>query len=601
MQAPTQAAEISQHNKVVESLNINWRSIEYEKTLYNPAFTSSKQRWPKAESLSLSFEIEKLDSGLILSACPDAVIERITDSRGNDIESGPFSSGSSLMYVHIPRFNGGFMPVERPSGPELPSLRVRLDAGLLEQIKGEIGLKGHFYALIAESLEYVELPFKPDNKWVSLTPDAEIRVREARNEASMYHFHIEQRPEIVLRLANIHIGDPLPSRLIVVRQTIVQTGTAGVGGEGSGGGTGIGEKGSGIGKAEKIRYTIAVNPAHQIIPFEIKRIPLSEIAEPVPSQARSLNRTKLTPVKRMLQQTEPQFDKKVADCFKVDWSSIAYSKTLRNSTFSTNSKYQEVSEKLILRCEAKILNPKLIIGTCDVPVIEQITDGKGRDTDSGRAQPRSNRMYYNSLQYQPSLIPTLPSSLIYWEGRARLALGLTLKARHRTKRASVLQPVHLGIQLDPGLIRKYTGEIGDVRGYFHALTAESFKHIEVPFKPDNKWVRLTSDVEIQVHKAWHTGTMARFDIGQRGPTGNRAHELYVGDSLPDGIVVERQFIGKDSPLEMPYKFGRSLPGPIGGAGSHDMGQQVEKIDYLIATSPKHNRIPFEVEHIPLPK
>jgi hypothetical protein len=399
----------------------------------------------------------------------------------------------------------------------------------------------------------------------------------------------------------------------VDRQIIVQTsavGSGGGGGEGS-----IGGKGSGTGRAEKIRYTIAVNPAHQTIPFEIKRISLSDIAEPAPAQMRGSNQT--APVRRQMQnitrgstrsrdqrmpeQVKPQFNKEVADCFEVNWSSITYRKTLYNPAVSGKSRDPRVLVELAVRCEARILDPKLIIGTCDIPVIEQIIDGKGRETDISRSQPRSNRMYYSTLEYKPSLTPTLPSMLIYWEGRARLALGLPLRARHLPKHASVLQPVRMGIQLDPGLLRRDTGEIGSIKGYFHALTAESSKHVEVPFKPDNKWVRLTSDVEIQVRKAWHTGTMARFDIRQRGRTGAAASYLYVGDSLPDAIVVERQFIGKESRPKPPIKFGRSLPGPIGGSGGSDTGRQVEKIDYLIAVDPNHNRIPFELEHIPLPK
>ena len=140
-----------------------------------------------------------------------------------------------------------------------------------------------------------------------------------------------------------------------------------------------------------------------------------------------------------------------------------------------------------------------------------------------------------------------------------------------------------------------------IKGYFHALSAESFKHVEVPFKPDNKWVRLTSDVEIQVRKAWHIGTAARFDIRQRGRTGAGAHNLYVGNSLPDGIVVDRQFVGMSSRPDRLFRFGRSLPGSIGGSGSHDIGHRVKKIDFMIAVGPTHYKIPFEIEHIPLPE
>jgi hypothetical protein len=614
--AATPGSERSQFNKkIVESLSIDWRSIEYEKRLYNPAYTSNKQGQPKAESLSLSFEIEKSNSGLILTICIDAIIEQVTDSQGNNIEFVPISSDSSLMYFYIPSLKGNFMAVEQPVRPELPTLKVRLDTNLLEQINGEIGLKGYFYALTAESLEYVELPFRPSDKWVRLTPDVEVRVRKAQNEASQYKFDIEQRPENVIDLSRVQIGDYLPSRLIVERQFIGKTSAVGTGGGGASGR--IGGKGNGIGRTEKICYIIAVNPAHQIIPFEIKQIPLSEVAGPVSSQTNSQNRPNQAPFGRQMQnithrsttsraqklpeQVKPQFNKEVADCFEVNWNYITYKKILYNKSVSGKSWNQKVSEKLSVYCEATILDPKLIIGTCDIPVIEQITDGKGRDSDISRTKSRSNRMYYSTPQYQPSLLPTLPSQLIQWEGKARLALGLPLQRRHLPKRTLVLQPIHMQIELDPGLLQQDAGEIGSIKGYLHALTAESLKHIEVPFKTDNKWVRLTSDVEIQLRKASHTGTEARYDIRQRGRTRAGSHRLFVGDTLPDGIVMERQFLGKSSRTKSPVKFGHSLPSLIGGFGSCDIGQPIEKIDYLIAVDSNHNMIPFEFKHIPLPK
>jgi hypothetical protein len=609
-------SERSQFNKkVTKSTNIRWSSIEYEKTLYNPAQTSNKQGWPKAESLTLSFDVGTLDSGLILSTCPDAIVEQITDSRGNNIEFVPISSDSSLMYFYIPSLKGNLMTVEQPITPELPTLKVRLDANLIERINGEIGLKGHFYALISESLEYVELPFKPSNKWVRLTPDVEVRVRKAQNEASQYQFDIEQRPENVIDLSRVQIGDCLPSRLIVERQFIGRTSAAGTGGGGASGR--IGGKGSGVGRAEKICYIIAVNPSHQIIPFEIKRIPLSEIAKPVPSRTSNSNLLNPTPVRRQMQnitrrstisraqklpeQVKPQFNKEIADCFEVDWNYITYKKILYNTFVSGKSRNRKVSEKLSVYCEAEILDSKLIIGTCDIPIIEKITDGKGRDSDISRTKSRSNRMYYNTLEYKSSTTRTPPSSLIYWEGRVRRALGLPLQRRHLPKRTLVLQPVHMKIDLDPGLLQQDAGEIGSIKGYLHALTAGSLKHVEVPFKPDNKWVRLTSDIEIQLRQAWHSGTAANFDIRQRERTGADSHDLHVGDSLPDGIVVKRQFIGKGSQPEPPIKLGRALPGSIGGSRRYNSGQQIEKIDYLIAVGLNHNRVPFELKHVLLPK
>ncbi|HUT45401.1 MAG TPA: hypothetical protein VMX36_03915 [Sedimentisphaerales bacterium] len=595
--ATTPGPESSQFNKkIAESLNVRWSSIVYEKTLYNPALTSNKRGPLRAESLSISCQIEMPDSELVLTTCPDAVIEQITDSRGSNIEIDPLSSRSISMYIHNPQ--RGLMPAGRPSGPEHSTLKVELDAGLREQISGEIGLKGHFYALIAESLEYIELPFEPNDNWVSVTPDVEIRVREARNEASMYRFEIEQRPEIVPALIGLRIGDSLPSQLVVGRQIIVQTSAMGSGG-GSSGGT-IGGQGSGTGRAEKIRYTIAVNPAHQKIPFELEQIDLSVLAEPVPSRAHSSNQTEINPFKRMPEQAEPQFDKKVADCFEVKWSSIAYNKTLYNPAVSTNSKDQRVSEDLTLRCVAEIIDPKLVVGTSDIPVIEQITDGNGRDTDISRAQSRSNRMYYSTLRYGMKFSP--PSMLIQWEGKVRKTLGLPLLARHRQpKRGLELQPVRLSIQLDPGLLRQDPGEIGSIKGYFHALTSKSLKHVKVPFESSDKWVRLTADVEIQIPNVRQTGSISRYEIRQRGQTGRRAFRMYVGDRLPGEIVVDRQFIGADGQSSsLGSRGGRPLPGNISGSGSIG-GRQVDKIDFQIAVSPTYYKIPFEIEHIPLPE
>jgi len=458
------------------------------------------------------------------------------------------------------------------------------------------------------------VPFKANDNWVRLTPDVEIRVLEARNEASMYQYNIEQRPENVPYLVGVRVGDYLPGRLVVGRQCVVQRGAVGASG---GGGEGrIGGKGSGIGRAERIRYIIAVNPAHHTVPFELEHIPLAVLSGPTPSQARSSNRTARLPViqhlqnrarkekkneaEKMREQAKLEFNTKVAKCFKVSWHSITYSKTLYNPAVSAKGRDQKVSESLSVSCEAEILDPKLVVGTCKKPIIEQVTDSKGRDTDISRAQPRSSRMYmyYDTPRYRPSRTLTPPSPLAQLEGKAS-ALKLPLRPRHRLQRSMELQPVRMGIKLDPGLLGQGQREIGRVKGYFHALIAESFEHVEVPFKANDKWVRLTSDVEIQVHKAWHTGSAARFDIRQRG-RGTRARRLHVEDRLSGGIVVDREFIGAGGQPDTPFRGRRSLPGPIGGPGRYNIGRRIEKIDYLIAVGPSHHRIPFEFEHIPLP-
>jgi len=604
------AEDLQSGSKVADSLNVRWRSIEYRKTLYNPAFTSNTQGQPKADSLSISCEVDMPEPELVLGTCNDSVIGQITDSQGRDVEIGNVPSQSIFVYRERPRFRVSRMYVGLDRGPGATRLRVGLDGGLCKRVSGDIGLKAHFYALIAESLEYVDLPFEPNDNWVSITPDVEIRVREARNEATRYRFEIEQRPDNVRQAFGMRVGDPLPSRFVVDRQIIRQTSATGAGGWGSSGS--IGGSGSGSGRAEKIRYTIAVNPTHQKIPFELKNIPLAILSAQTPSQASDSNRTVPAPVKQSIKnvmrrdtrnkaqgisdQAEPQFDKKIAGLFETHWNSITYTKTLNNPEGSASGRDQSVSESLSVYCNSEILDPKLIIGTCNKPVIEQVTDSQGRDTNIGMSQPGWN-MSYSTLRYGMKFVQ--PSLLARWEGKARTALRLPLRARHRPVRMNELQPVGIGIELDPGLLGR--GEIGSIKGYFHVLKAESIRHVKVPFKSNDKWIRLTPDVEIQVKEVSQKGLSARYDINQRGQAGRRTFRLLVGDRLPGEIVVGRQFIeANGQPTRLGGMGGRPLSGRVSGGGGIG-GRLIDKIDFQIAVDPNHYKIPFEIEHIPLPE
>ena len=590
MQTPTQAAEISRFNKkVAESLNINWRSIKYEKTLHNPPISYSNQGGVISKRLDLSFDIEMTDYGLILCMCEDAVIEQITDSLGTNFEIVPSSSQSRFTYMPIQRF----MQPGLAGEPKHRTLWVGIDAGLRERITGEIRIKGYLYAIAAESLKYVELPFEPNDNWVRLTSDVEIRVRQARNEASRYRFEIEQRPERVTDPAHVRIGDYLPSGFVVDRQIIVKTGSNGAGSRGASGR--IGGKGSGTGRAEKIRFTIAANPAHKKIPFEFEQIPLSILTESVPPRSPRWIRREFVPYTIMPEQVKAQFDEKVADYFKVYWNGVTYSKTLYNPSVSQKSPDRSLSERLYVNCEAEIVDPRLVVGTCYESVIEQITDGNGREIDISRVQTPPDRMYYRNLRYQVGTLP--PSSLTYWEGRARLALGLPLRARHMGKRTLLLQPVRMKIEVDPELIRQEPREIESIKGYFYALTAESIKHIKIPYKSSDKWIRLTPDVEIQFPKA----RQSQFEIKRRWKAGKNISHLLVGDRWPNEIVADLQFIGADDRSNyLRNRGGRQLPVSL-NSGANISGRKVEKIDFLIAVGPTHNRIPFEIEHISLPK
>jgi hypothetical protein len=388
----------------------------------------------------------------------------------------------------------------------------------------------------------------------------------------------------------VRIGDYLPNGYVVDRQIIVTTGAGFMGASGR-----IGGKGSGTGRAEKIRFTIAANPAHKKIPFEFEQIPLSVLTESVPARSPRWIRREFDSDTIIPGQAKARFDEKVADYFRVYWNWVTYSKTLYNPSVSEKSPDQSLSDRLYVNCEAEIVDPRLVVGTCYEPVIEQITDGNGRQIDINREQTPANRMYYRNLRYRVGTLP--PSKLFQWEGKVRSKLGLPLSARYKSKRGLELQPARLGIELDPELIRQEPSEIESIKGYFYALTAESIKHVKIPYKSSDKWFRLTPDVEIRFPNA----RQSRFEIKQRWQAGKNISRLLVGDRWPHEIVADLQFIGTDGkPNYIRSRGGQQLPVCI-NSGTNISGRKVETIDFVIAVGPNHNRIPFEFEHIPLHK
>ncbi len=171
-----------------------------------------------------------------------------------------------------------------------------------------------------------------------------------------------------------------------------------------------------------------------------------------------------------------------------------------------------------------------------------------------------------------------------------------------------MRPVLITISLDPRLIEQSQKEIGCIEGYFHALIFDSYKHVKVPFKASPRWVRLTSDLSIQVAKAWHDGFKYRYLINERSKAQIEPGRLHVYCPLPDGILVERRFTGPDVPskLEDFPRPEQRLPARAGGCGLvgyNTWGDacKIDTIDYRIAENPNHYKIPIKIEHIPLLK
>ncbi len=314
--------------KVTDLFEINWESMNYDKsvTRYNPKVSSNRQASRADENLSLSCKIEIKDPNLVLGISRKGVLTEMTDSKRQTVEINqeqpslrrppipamrniPSPRSMDMAYEGlryrpqmtrppvIPRWRALLFKYLRiPTKPfkpefinELQPTRIQfeLDIGLLEPSGGEIrSLKGYYYALMAESIEHVEVPFEPNDKWVHLTDDLEIRLREAKNtisgSRSRYSFEIEENRTGRERIFRLSFEDYLPEKMVMGRQLIGEDGKqlgrspgmgslpAHVGGRGSGSHSGS----RSVSPVEKIRFVIAVNPKHYKIPFELKNIPL---------------------------------------------------------------------------------------------------------------------------------------------------------------------------------------------------------------------------------------------------------------------------------------------------------------------------------------
>jgi len=310
------------------------------------------------------------------------------------------------------------------------------------------------------------------------------------------------------------------------------------------------------------------------------------------------------------EQAKSEFDKKVADCFRVSWRSIKYNKTmsLYNPAVSSNGSDQKAVEIFTLSCEIEILDPNLTLGTNTEPIITQMVDSKGRDIDISQAQPRSKFMSYEGLRYHTRF--RQPPRPPRWQTLIRSALRLPQKPRPRPKLVNELQPSPMRIDLDFGSFEPDSGEISRVKGYFHALMAESLEHVEVPFEPNDNWVRLTPDLEIQVREArctessyqFNTESSYQFNIETRSQGRPSMRPVSVEDYLPSRILVARQLIGEDGKPTRHLSGHRRVPASAGGrgSGSGNVGR-IERIRYVIAVNPSHHKIPFTLEHIPLPE
>jgi hypothetical protein len=301
---------------------------------------------------------------------------------------------------------------------------------------------------------------------------------------------------------------------------------------------------------------------------------------------------------------EIEVDKKVTDLFDVNWESVRYYKSVSryNPKVSSNKQDSSANENLNLSCQIKIKDPNIVLGTCQQGIITELIDHKGRNVDPGQKLPPLKHMSYDGLRYRRRY--TRRPQMSKWKSMIRSLLRVR-PTSFRPKLINELQPSRLDMQLDIGLLEPFGGKIKNLKGYFYAITAESLEYIDVPFEPNNTWVRLTDDIEIRVNEARSTSlgsrTRCHFNIEERWAGGDRMNRLSVEDFLPQRIVTGRQFIGIDGKPTDRFRGFNRLPAHVGGGGSGGGDTQIEKIRFVIAVNPSHHKVPFELKKIPLPR
>ena len=304
-------------SQITDLLKVRFLEAEYTASI-SSSRSSEGRAGPGTEHLRLRCEVDILDPNLVLGVSPEGVITQFENDKGKivDVTSERLSQSTSphpyMTPFYRPRFGAipetvgqeeAAVSAEEPTpqGRRRPQWDYELEPSRMtfEFDPGLVGpdckrirhVKGYFYTLVAESIKYVEVPFEPSETWVRLTPDIEIRVREAKVTQGRYDFRIETREEERAFRGLLRSGVDLPNQLPVGREWIDKDGkpihpysgprfltASHLGGNGSGSG---GEAGG----IAKIRFVIAVNPSHHEVPVELEEVflpgrPIAKAEEP---------------------------------------------------------------------------------------------------------------------------------------------------------------------------------------------------------------------------------------------------------------------------------------------------------------------------------
>jgi hypothetical protein len=297
-------SEFKAHAKIEDNFRVNQYSISRaEMTSPQNTRVSGDRDRGMPKTLLLSCQVEMSDPNFVLGISPAPVIEELVDDKGRNVEINVTLPSSFHRRYRPPRFHPRFVAAQKPSKwertlrsilrlPAKRSWRSRtinklqpswLHVDISVPVNGRPGgkisrVKGYFYALTAESLDCVDVPFNKSDTWVRLTPDVEVQVREASCDNFRYRLSTEARRQEGASMRPLSPESHIADRLVVDRQLVgsrrkpVRRSARGYflpyhpGGKSTWGGN--------PGQITKIRYVIAVNPTHHKIPFVLENIPL---------------------------------------------------------------------------------------------------------------------------------------------------------------------------------------------------------------------------------------------------------------------------------------------------------------------------------------
>ena len=276
----------------------------------------------------------------------------------------------------------------------------------------------------------------------------------------------------------------------------------------------------------------------------------------------------------------------------------------------------ETPGTIALNCKVEIQDPNRILGTPIYGVVTEITDADGH-TITMNAPPQRSKIFtncYQELQYHAQVIqPKIPK----WRSKLRNSLHLPFPSSAMPRTVYVRQPSPLQLPLDTMALKQEAGALRRVKGYFHALVVDSFRYVDLPFEPNDNWVRLTDEHKIRITDASCDGHAyevridGQFDNSHGGPI------LCPGEPLPDQFPAEIRVLdpndepiirarGRGSPIFVRvrgrYRYRGRTVTTSGSHGTTSTRMRIapEKVRFVIAVHPRHEKIPFELEHIPLP-